>query len=94
MAASIVIATRESRLALWQAEHVRDLLAQEGDLVALGVDGADQQDDGFAGHSVAPTAENEASRMSTSWSTSSRVMTSGGDRIMLPPEMRTIAPRR
>ena len=28
MAASIVIATRESRLALWQAEHVRDLLAQ------------------------------------------------------------------
>jgi hydroxymethylbilane synthase len=28
MADSIVIATRESRLALWQAEHVRDLLAQ------------------------------------------------------------------
>jgi hydroxymethylbilane synthase len=28
MAESIVIATRESRLALWQAEHVRDLLAQ------------------------------------------------------------------
>ena len=28
MASSIVIATRESRLALWQAEHVRDLLAQ------------------------------------------------------------------
>ena len=28
MAQSIVIATRESRLALWQAEHVRDLLAQ------------------------------------------------------------------
>ena len=28
MAESIVIATRESRLALWQAEHVRDLLGQ------------------------------------------------------------------
>ena len=28
MADPIVIATRESRLALWQAEHVRDLLAQ------------------------------------------------------------------
>mgnify|MGYP000561883438 CR=1 FL=1 len=28
MAEPIVIATRESRLALWQAEHVRDLLAQ------------------------------------------------------------------
>lgn len=28
MPQSIVIATRESRLALWQAEHVRDLLAQ------------------------------------------------------------------
>jgi hydroxymethylbilane synthase len=28
MAESIVIATRESRLALWQAEHVRDLLVQ------------------------------------------------------------------
>ena len=28
MADSILIATRESRLALWQAEHVRDLLAQ------------------------------------------------------------------
>ncbi len=28
MAESIVIATRESRLALWQAEHVRDLLTQ------------------------------------------------------------------
>ena len=28
MVPSVVIATRESRLALWQAEHVRDLLAQ------------------------------------------------------------------
>ncbi len=28
MTESIVIATRESRLALWQAEHVRDLLAE------------------------------------------------------------------
>ncbi|MFT3957039.1 MAG: hydroxymethylbilane synthase [Piscinibacter sp.] len=28
MAETIVIATRESRLALWQAEHVRDLLGQ------------------------------------------------------------------
>ena len=28
MSDTIVIATRESRLALWQAEHVRDLLAQ------------------------------------------------------------------
>src|SRR5258706_12174359 len=28
MTAKIIIATRESRLALWQAEHVRDLLAQ------------------------------------------------------------------
>src|ERR1043166_4865637 len=27
MSQKIVIATRESRLALWQAEHVRDLLA-------------------------------------------------------------------
>jgi hydroxymethylbilane synthase len=28
MTASIIIATRESRLAMWQAEHVRDLLAE------------------------------------------------------------------
>jgi hydroxymethylbilane synthase len=28
MNAPTIIATRESRLALWQAEHVRDLLAQ------------------------------------------------------------------
>ncbi|HJV96822.1 MAG TPA: hydroxymethylbilane synthase, partial [Albitalea sp.] len=28
MTERIIIATRESRLALWQAEHVRDLLAQ------------------------------------------------------------------
>jgi hydroxymethylbilane synthase len=32
MAAPIVIATRESRLALWQAEHVRDLLMRSGDV--------------------------------------------------------------
>ena len=31
----ITIATRESRLALWQAEHVRDLLEQRGHSVAL-----------------------------------------------------------
>jgi len=31
----IVIATRESRLALWQAEHVRALLMQQGVAVAL-----------------------------------------------------------
>jgi hydroxymethylbilane synthase len=30
----VVIATRESRLALWQAEHVRDLLAQQLQLAA------------------------------------------------------------
>jgi hydroxymethylbilane synthase len=30
----VVIATRESRLALWQAEHVRDLLAQQLQLMA------------------------------------------------------------
>jgi hydroxymethylbilane synthase len=29
MSANVVIATRESRLALWQAEHVRDLLARD-----------------------------------------------------------------
>jgi hydroxymethylbilane synthase len=29
MPAAVIIATRESRLALWQAEHVRDRLAQE-----------------------------------------------------------------
>jgi hydroxymethylbilane synthase len=29
MPAAVIIATRESRLALWQAEHVRDLLGQE-----------------------------------------------------------------
>jgi hydroxymethylbilane synthase len=32
MAAPIVIATRESRLALWQAEHVRALLMRSGDV--------------------------------------------------------------
>lgn len=32
---SIVIATRESRLALWQAEHVKALLAQQGHSVEL-----------------------------------------------------------
>jgi hydroxymethylbilane synthase len=32
MAESIVIATRESRLALWQAEHVRALLMRSGDV--------------------------------------------------------------
>jgi hydroxymethylbilane synthase len=32
MAGSIVIATRESRLALWQAEHVRALLTRSGDV--------------------------------------------------------------
>jgi hydroxymethylbilane synthase len=36
MAARVVIATRESRLALWQAEHVRTLLEQRfGDAVSL-----------------------------------------------------------
>jgi hydroxymethylbilane synthase len=35
MPASIVIATRESRLALWQAEHVRDLLVASGAEVTL-----------------------------------------------------------
>jgi len=33
MSRPVVIATRESRLALWQAEHVRALLMQGGDLV-------------------------------------------------------------
>ena len=32
---SIVIATRESRLALWQAEHVADLLRERGHTVSL-----------------------------------------------------------
>ena len=32
MARPIVIATRESRLALWQAEHVRTLLMRSGDV--------------------------------------------------------------
>ena len=32
---SIVIATRESRLALWQAEHVQSLLTQRGRAVSL-----------------------------------------------------------
>ena len=35
MAATVVIATRESRLALWQAEHVRDLLIAGGAEVTL-----------------------------------------------------------
>jgi hydroxymethylbilane synthase len=33
--APITIATRESRLALWQAEHVKDLLTQRGHAVTL-----------------------------------------------------------
>ncbi|MDB5877856.1 MAG: porphobilinogen deaminase, partial [Variovorax sp.] len=32
---NIVIATRESRLALWQAEHVRSLLQERGHTVSL-----------------------------------------------------------
>jgi porphobilinogen deaminase len=32
---SIVIATRESRLALWQAEHVKALLGRQGHDVSL-----------------------------------------------------------
>ena len=32
MAESIVIAMRESRLALWQADHVRTLLMRSGDV--------------------------------------------------------------
>ena len=35
MSTSIVIATRESRLALWQAEHVQSLLARRGRTVTL-----------------------------------------------------------
>src|SRR5665213_1961301 len=36
MASNVVIATRESRLAMWQAEHVRDLLqGRFGDSVSL-----------------------------------------------------------
>jgi hydroxymethylbilane synthase len=35
MPLSLTIATRESRLALWQAEHVKDLLAQRGHSVTL-----------------------------------------------------------
>ena len=35
MSLSITIATRESRLALWQAEHVKALLEQRGHTVAL-----------------------------------------------------------
>ena len=31
----LVIATRESRLALWQAEHVRALLQERGHAVSL-----------------------------------------------------------
>ena len=34
-ALNLTIATRESRLALWQAEHVRDLLQSQGHRVAL-----------------------------------------------------------
>lgn len=34
VASPVVIATRESRLALWQAEHVRDLLARQLQLTA------------------------------------------------------------
>ena len=32
---NLTIATRESRLALWQAEHVKSLLAQQGHTVKL-----------------------------------------------------------
>ena len=32
---TLVIATRESRLALWQAEHVKSLLVQQGHVVSL-----------------------------------------------------------
>jgi len=32
---NIVIATRESRLALWQAEHVQALLQEKGHTVSL-----------------------------------------------------------
>ena len=35
LAAALIIATRESRLALWQAEHVKSLLAQRGHGVTL-----------------------------------------------------------
>src|SRR6185437_1458991 len=82
-----------------------DAFAHEGDLVALRVDRADQEDDrSFLHvlalvcrrrpvHSDASTAANDASRTSTRRSTSAIEMTSGGDRIMLGPEMRTIAPR-
>ncbi|MBK0394341.1 hydroxymethylbilane synthase [Ramlibacter sp. CrO1] len=35
LVSSIVIATRESRLALWQAEHVQSLLTQRGRAVSL-----------------------------------------------------------
>ena len=35
LAAALVIATRESRLALWQAEHVKSLLAERGHGVTL-----------------------------------------------------------
>jgi hydroxymethylbilane synthase len=34
-AAALIIATRESRLALWQAEHVKSLLAERGHRVTL-----------------------------------------------------------
>jgi len=35
MSQSTIIATRESRLALWQAEHVRSLLQRQGLQVEL-----------------------------------------------------------
>ena len=35
MTSQLIIATRESRLALWQANHVKDLLEQEGHTVSL-----------------------------------------------------------
>jgi hypothetical protein len=68
--------------------------AQEGDLVALGVGGADQHQLGvtWPPHSSnARLGERVQLRQEVS---SSSVMTSGGDRIMLGPEMRTISPRR
>ena len=68
------------------------LLAHEADLVALGVDGADDQDDGAFHARPSCTAANAASSTSHIKSTSSRVMISGGDKIRFGPEMRTIRP--
>ncbi len=76
------------------AASLHDVLGQEGDLVALGVGGADDQDARRHTHDEASTAANEVSSVSTRKSTSSRVITSGGERIMFGPLMRTIRPRR